>query len=154
MRIPGFIFAALLINSCSTGAPCSSCPKMEGRYAMTYKDPTVESPDCATVTSPPGPLTIEITRSGAEIRSTFNGTPARGMLQDTSDFSLLGTAEPDGGTDGGSQTTLTLRGFYLPEKRRGEDGGEPAQLVAKWVTHTERGAKLCDAERPATGVKQ
>ena len=120
---------------------------MEGTYAMTYKPPTVESADCATIAGPAGPMTIAITRSGAEVRSTFYGIVARGMLQDTSDFSLAATDSPE---DGGTQQSYTLRGYYVPPKLMGTTG----TIEGKWITHGERGSKMCDVERPATGVQQ
>lgn len=120
---------------------------MEGTYAMTYKAPTTESPDCATLAGPAGPTTIAITRSGAEVRSTFYGIAARGMLQDTSDFSIAGTDSPD---DGGTQQSYTLRGYYVPPKTMGTMG----TIEGKWITHGERGSKVCDVERAASGVQQ
>ena len=142
----------LLAIGCVDSAPCSSCPKIEGTYAMTYKGLTVESPDCATIPAPPGPAVITITRSGAEVRATLNGRPGRGMLQESSDFSIAAAEEPDAGTDAGVQSYV-LRGFFIPPTVRA-DGGEPGTISGKWVTHAESAAKICDAERPATGIKQ
>lgn len=134
-------------TGCSESAPCSACPKMEGTYAMTYKAATAESPDCASLAGPAGPATIEITRSGAEVRSVFYGVPARGMLQDSSDFSIAGTDSP---TDGGTTQSYTLRGYYVPPKLTGAKG----TIDGKWITHGERSTKVCDAERPFSGLQQ
>ncbi len=150
MRI-GLGGLVILFLGCGDGAPCTtSCPKLEGSYAMTYKELSSQSPDCASLTPPSGPTVIEITRSGAEVRATLNGNPGRGMLQDTSDFSISAT---DGAEDAGFQS-LTLRGYFVPPVQRGADGGDPGTIQGKWITHTERGAKVCDAERPCNGVKQ
>ena len=139
-----------LVAGCVDSAPCSThCPKIEGSYLMTYKDLTVQSPDCAATSIPAGPASVEITRSGAEVRATLYGNPGRGMLQDTSDFSIAATGFPDGGTQ-----TYVLRGYFLPPVRRGVDGGDPGTITGKWITHAERGAQVCDAERPYTGVQQ
>ena len=146
--------ALLLMIGCVEADLCSTtCPKMEGTYAMTYRAVTIESADCALVAAAEGPRLIQITRSGAEVRATLNGASGRGMLQDTSDFSIAATEEPDGGTDAGTQS-FTLRGYFIPPVMRGADGGDPAMIEGKWITHAERGAKVCDAERPFTGIKQ
>ena len=145
-------FTLVLAVGCSPAVPCSVCPKVEGRYAMTYKAVTSESPDCTKIPAPPGPSTIEITRSGAEVRATLNGSAGRGMLQDSNDFSITATEEADGGNVG----TLTFRGYFVPPVLKG-DGGEPAMINGKWITHTETGGDagtFCDAQRPATGIKQ
>lgn len=138
---------------CDGGSPCGTCPKVEGTYALTYKAASSESPDCASIPAPPGPARLEITRAGAVLRASLNGAPGQGLLQETLDFSISAVEEPDGGTDGGSQQTVMLRGYFVAPVVKG-DGGEPGALIGKWVTHTERGAKFCDAERQATGVKQ
>jgi hypothetical protein len=141
------VVAAATAAGCSGGSPCSACPKIEGTYAMTYQPPTVESTDCAGLPGPEGPATIAITRSGAEVRSTFYGVSARGMLQDTSDFSISGTSSPE---DGGTQQSYTLRGYYVPPKAT----GLPGTIEGKWITHGERGSKVCDVERAASGQQQ
>ncbi len=147
MRELSIAFLLVCTAACSGGAPCSACPKMEGTYAMTYKAPTAESADCATLAGPEGPKTIEITRSGAEVRSTFYGVTARGMLQDTSDFSIAGSDFPE---DGGTQQSYTLRGYYVPPKLMGTTG----TIEGKWITHGEKASKVCDVERPFSGVQQ
>lgn len=136
----------LVVTACSEAAPCSNCPKMEGTYAMTYKAPTVTTTDCGAVPGPEGPSSITITRSGAEVRSTFYGVTARGMLQDTSDFQIAGTDTPE---DGGTVQSYTLRGYYVPGK-----SGAKGTIEAKWITHGEKGSKTCDVERACTGVQQ
>jgi hypothetical protein len=144
----------LLAVGCVDAAPCSTtCPKIEGTYAMSYEATTIESPDCASIPAPTGPSSIVIVRSGAEIRATIFGIPGRGMLQETSDFSIAADETPDGGADAGTQSYV-LRGYFLPPAQRGLDGGTPATILGKWITHAERGAKVCDAERPYTGIKQ
>ena len=102
MRIVLGLAPLLMIGCVEAGLCSSNCPKMEGNYAMTYRALTVQSADCAAVPAAEGPRLIQITRSGAEVRATLNGASGRGMLQDTSDFSIAATEEPDGGTDAGS----------------------------------------------------
>ncbi|MBS1154001.1 MAG: hypothetical protein H6Q89_5699 [Myxococcaceae bacterium] len=145
--------AVLLAAGCSDSSPCSSCPKIEGRYLLSYEPVTIASPDCAALPAPAGQPLVEITRGGAEVRATLYGNPGRGVLTDTSDFSISAAEPPDGGSDAGTQS-YTLRGYYLPPTLRGADGGEPAKILGKWITHGESGAKICDAERPFTGVRQ
>ncbi len=141
----------LLEIGCVESAPCTTaCPRIEGNYSMTYQPLTVETADCALLPPPAGAANLEITRSGAEIRASLNGAMGRGTLHDTSDFSISAN---DIGPDAGTQS-YTLRGYFVPPISRGFDGGEPATIKGKWITRAERGAKICDAERPYVGLKQ
>lgn len=152
MRLP-LVVLLLATVGCDSGEVCSdNCPKLEGSYKMTYKDLTAETPDCMVLPAPAGPATVEIMRSGAEVRATLYGNPGRGMLQVTSDFSIAADETPDGGADAGTQS-YTLRGYFVPAVLKG-DGGTPATITGKWITHGERSGKVCDAERPYTGTRQ
>ncbi len=151
MRIVPAALVVLFLG-CGDASPCASCPALNGTFAMTYEATTIESPDCASLPAPAGPASVTITRSGAELRSTIYGVPGRGVLQASADFAITAAEVPDGGADAGGQSYV-LRGYYLASTRAGADAGS-GSIIGKWITHGERGAKICDAERPFTGIKQ
>lgn len=143
----------LLAGCANTPGLCTACPPIEGHYEMLYQpyDGGFDlSADCATVSPPLGPPTIDITRNGAELHATINAIACHGQLTDSADFSLTGT-EGLGG-DGGNLRQVALRGYFVAGTSG--DAGAPAQLQAKWITHTELGAKACDAEQRCTGAKR
>jgi hypothetical protein len=144
----------LLLAGCPTApALCSVCPPIEGHYEMFYQPydgGTDLSADCATVMPPAGPPTIDITRSGAELHATINAIACHGQLADSADFTLTGTE--DLGGDAGNLRQVSLRGYFVAATSG--DAGAPAQLQAKWITHTELGAQACDAEQRCTGTKK
>ncbi len=146
---------ALLLNlGCDGSALCSSCQKMEGTYALTAGHPAIESPDCASVPASPVPASVTITRQGAELRATIYGIKGRGVQLDTADFSISGAEEPDGGAKAGT-ASFTLRGLFRAGMSSADAGMiTPASLEGTWVTHAERGDKICDAQQSYLGIKQ
>ena len=145
----------LILNlGCSGAAPCSRCEKIEGTYALFFEAAAIQSPDCAAVPARPGPASVTITRQGAELRATIYGIKGRGVQQDTADFSISGTEEPDGGANTDT-ASITLRGLYRGPVLRADAGvTKPASIEGKWVTRAERGGKICDAEQNYAGIKQ
>lgn len=155
MRI-AVVIGVLLLSGCGdTPGLCTqtACAKVEGSYAMEYEPVTIESPDCATLPQIAAPAGVVLKRMGSEVTATIGGIPARGFLQGTAEFSLLGTAETDGGTDAGV-STFSLRGYYSAGTAKPDAGSPPGRILGKWITHVENGTRSCDAERPFTGTKQ
>lgn len=155
MRIAAVIGVLLLAGCGETPGLCSDtvCAKLEGSYAMEYEPVTIESPDCATVPGLAPPANVVLKRKGSEVTTSVSGIPARGFLQGTAEFSLLGTAGTDGGSDAGA-STYTLRGYYAAGTAKPDAGIPPGRILGKWITHAENGTRSCDAERPFTGTKQ
>ena len=137
---------ALALAGCPNApAPCTICPKIDGVWQMVYQPldgGTDSSPDCATISAPAGPSTIEIFQSRALLHATINGITCQGQIADTYDFSITGTQYLAG--DAGNVLQVTLHGYYVP-------GADAGTLQAKWTTHNEVGAKYCDADQSCVG---
>jgi hypothetical protein len=121
---------------------------MEGKWALTYRDGGGVSGDCVGVSPAEGPATVEILRSGAELRSTLGGLAARGTVYDTSDFTLSATEVFE---DGGSRS-LGLKGYFVPAGGK-PDGGTPARLEGAFTSRADRGALSCVNDQRFSGLR-
>jgi hypothetical protein len=95
------LVAALVLAACGNNLPCTECPPIEGRYAMTYKDLSLDG-GCGERAAPV--QVLDIARSGSELTSPDAGLS--GTLYDTFDFSLRARA-------GGELRSLSYTGKYV-----------------------------------------
>lgn len=143
-----WVLAVVLVAACDDARPCSSCPPLEGRYALTYEGGATAG-DCATARVGEPPRELEIARSGPTIRSTALGVELTGTLYDTFDFTLAGAGVSDAGSD-----AITYRGKFLPPSNA-TDGGT---LLRGSYSGTHRPVpateNTCILERSFSGTKR
>ncbi len=129
----GFVFAA-----CTDALPCSTCPEMEGAYAVSWEAPTG---NCAVgVTRTTG---LNVTRVGSSLHSTVAGQQLTGTLYDTYDFSL----------SGGIDVSYTLRGRLA---LGAHDAGAQAIHLVGTLRTSARGrdaGTFCDTDEKFTADK-
>jgi hypothetical protein len=131
-----------------SGAPCTTCPPIEGRYALEFEAGTIPA-DCASlgVGLPQGPLDIQ--RTGAGLTATLEGVPMEGTLYQTYDFSLLGT-QPS--LDGGS-TQFTVSGRYTPTRVDGGMGSISGSFTGTYARGSAQGTRRCSVFRAYTAAQ-
>ena len=75
----------LTMTACTDALPCSSCPAIEGAYAVSW-----EAPMSSCSVGVPRTTGLSFTRVGSSLHSTVAGQPLTGTLYDTYDFTLSG----------------------------------------------------------------
>ncbi|HYI00790.1 hypothetical protein [Hyalangium sp.] len=141
--------AALAAGCGDNGSPCSTCPSMEGRYALEFAEGAIPA-DCASlgVTLPQGPLDIQ--RAGAGLTATLEGVELQGTVYQTFDFSLLGT---QAALDGGS-TQYSVSGRYTPARTDGGTGGISGSFTGTYARGSAQGTRRCSILRAYTAAQQ
>jgi len=143
------LLSALLVSGCTgDNKPCTTCPPIEGTYALGFEETGAAGCDGGT---PPQRDTLALTRHGASLSGhTEVWEDLTGTLYESGDFSLSGTTE-DGGT---GLDTVSVQGHY----RAGiGDGGTPS-LDGTWVESHQRstpsGPQPCTLTRAFSGARQ
>ncbi len=141
---------ATLSGGCGeSAAPCTTCPPIEGRYALEYGAGTIP-PDCTAlaVALPEGPLDIQ--RVGSQLSGSVDGVALQGTVFSTYDFSLVSTVGPtDGGTD-----TLSFSGRYASARGDGGTGQLAGSFSGTYSRNTPQGTRRCSLTRPFTATQQ
>jgi hypothetical protein len=133
----------------SNGAPCTSCPPMEGRYTVEFAAGEIPN-DCATlgVTLPQGPLDIQ--RAGGGLTATWDDIEMQGTLYQSLDFTLLGAeAQPDGG-----RTQFSVNGRYAPGGTDGGVGSISGTFTGSYTRGSAQGPRNCSILRAYTAAQQ
>lgn len=131
------------------GAPCTSCPPLEGRYTVEFA--AGELPDeCMElgVGLPQGGLDIH--RAGAALTATWEEVALQGTLYQSLDFTLLGT---DTRLDGGS-TQFSLSGRYTPGSADGGLGAISGTFTGSYTRGAAQGTRRCSLYRAYTATQQ
>ena len=132
-----------------SGAVCTSCPSMEGRYTVEFAAGAIPA-DCTAlgVTLPQGPLDIQ--RSGGGLTATWEEVELEGTLYQSLDFNLLGTqAEPDGG-----RTQFSVSGRYAPGSTDGGVGTLSGSFTGSYTRAAAQGPRNCSIFRAYTAAQQ
>jgi hypothetical protein len=139
---------ALAAGCGDNGAPCTTCPPVEGRYTVAFEPGTIPA-DCASlgVGLPQGPLDIQ--RTGAGLTATLDGVPMEGTVYQTFDFTLLGT---QAGLDGGS-TQFSLSGRYTPGRLDGGTGALAGSFTGAYARGSAQGTRRCSLYRAYTAAQ-
>jgi hypothetical protein len=143
------ITATALAAGCGdNGAPCTTCPSMEGRYPLEFEGGTIPA-DCASlgVELPKGPLDIQ--RTGSGLTATLDGVPLEGTVYQTFDFTLLGT---QAALDGGS-TQFSVNGRYAPGRTDGGTGGISGTFTGTYARGSAQGTRRCSIFRGYTATQ-
>lgn len=116
LGIPVGVVVAAVVSACGgDNQECTTCPKLEGKWALT-----AGGPDRTCSPSEAPPASIDITRVGAAIRSQLPGGELTGTIYDTYDFTLSGSVYPaDGGIS--RADSLSIRARFIPG---GPDAGD------------------------------
>lgn len=139
--------AALIASAaCTNVRPCTTCPKLEGTWAFTYRAAS-PSGECSGVTLPTPPPSMSITRAGSRAYTQAAGVELGGTVYDDNQFSLDGTSPGVG--DGGT-LTVELRGLYVDSA---PDAGSGPQLRGTFTVRASRGAESCSAASDYTAVR-
>jgi hypothetical protein len=132
----------------STGAPCTSCAPIEGRYPLEFAAGTLPE-DCAAlgVDLPRGPLVIQ--RMGNGLNATLETVPMQGTLYQSAEFTLLGNQTGDGG----STTQFSLTGTYTPGQADGGTGKLSGSFTGTYNRPSPQGMSRCSLFRPYTATQ-
>jgi hypothetical protein len=140
--------AAML--GCSDALPCSRCPAIAGRYALSWESPSgTPSSACATLAPAEPPDALDLEQATASVTSHLDGIRLTGTLYDTLDFTLLGSNP----VEGGGADSVQLRAQFTAAS---SDGGV-AQIRGRAV-HTYRRTgpgpqQLCTLDRGFVGLR-
>jgi hypothetical protein len=132
----------------NSGAPCTTCAPIEGRYPLEFEAGTVPA-DCASlgVALPQGPLDIQ--RSGSGLAATLAGVELEGTLFQSNDFNLLGAQSS---LDGGS-TQFSLSGRYTPAALDGGTGSISGSFTGTYARGSAQGTRRCSIFRGYTATQ-
>jgi hypothetical protein len=140
----------LLSPGCGdSGAPCTNCPAIEGRYPLTFADPSVPA-DCAElgVALPKGPLDIQ--RTGSQLTASVEDVALQGTIYQSQDFTLQGA---QAALDGGS-TNMSFNGRYTPGNPDGGVGRIAGTFSGTYARGTTQGTQRCSINRSYTATQQ
>jgi len=139
---------ALAAGCGDSGAPCKTCPPIEGRYALEFEPGAIPA-DCTSlgVGLPQGALDIQ--RAGAGLTATLDGVPLEGTVYQSFDFNLLGTQSA---LDGGS-TQLSLSGRYTPGRLDGGTGAIAGSFTGTYARGSAQGTRRCSIFRAYTAAQ-
>lgn len=145
----GLTATAVAAGCGDNGAPCTTCPPIEGRYPLEFEAGTLPA-DCTSlgVGLPQGALDIQ--RSGSGLTATMDGVPMEGTLFQSNDFSLLGAQS---GLDGGS-TQFSLSGRYTPGRLDGGTGSIAGSFTGTYARGSAQGTRRCSIFRGYTATQQ
>ncbi|MFL5318727.1 MAG: hypothetical protein ACJ790_03655 [Myxococcaceae bacterium] len=133
----------------SDNQTCSTCPKVEGTWAITSGQPDQA---CSNGKAPPSSLTI--TRVGSTIRSTIEGNELTGTVFDTFDFTLSGaTGGSTGGADAGVRVPdhVELRAKFI--EGTGDGGVDTFHGTWAFTPAADAGSQTCVETRDVTGSR-
>jgi hypothetical protein len=133
-----------------TGAPCTHCPPIEGRYPLEFAAGAVPT-DCASlgVALPKGPLDIQ--RAGSQLTATMDDVSLQGTVYQSAEFNLLGSQVPQ---DGGSSTQFSLTGTYTPGRPDGGTGKISGSFTGSYARPSAQGTSRCTLPRAYTATQQ
>jgi len=143
------ISATALSAGCGNGgSPCTTCPPIEGRYALQFAAGAIPA-DCTSlgVELPQGPL--EIQRSGGGLTATLDGVTMEGTVYQSFDFNLLGAQSA---LDGGS-TQYSVSGRYTPGRADGGTGGISGSFTGTYARGSAQGTRRCSIIRAYTAAQ-
>ncbi len=147
----GLLVCLAVLAACdSDNRPCTTCPPIEGRYALAFES-TTNTGSCQGV-NPPAGGTLVIGRQAATLTGSFPPyEDLRGTIYTGGDFTLSGSVNTDGGTP---SSTVSIRGVYRAVVR---DGGV-ASLDGTWLEIHQRsspsGATECSLDRAFDATRQ
>lgn len=131
MRLAVSVMVLVVVFGCSTALPCTTCPPIDGTYAVTWKD------DAGTPNAQcPGPrvATWALAQRGTQVTSTIGDLTLGGTLYDSYDllmsassvavsYRLKALVIPEGTSlDAG----VRLEGTFTTSQPSG-DGGVPCE---------------------------
>ncbi|MBN1206365.1 MAG: hypothetical protein JXB05_15740 [Myxococcaceae bacterium] len=140
---------ALFAGCGESGAPCTRCPPIQGRYPLEFADESVPA-DCAAlgVALPEGPLDIQ--RAGSQLTASVDELPLQGTVYQSFDFTLQGA---QAALDGGS-TSLSFNGRYAPGNPDGGTGRISGSFSGTYARGSAQGTRRCSINRTYTATQQ
>ncbi len=135
MRLP-VLTVCLAFTACSSALPCTSCPPVDGTYAVSWVDGGNEG--C------PGPRvpTWKLTEKAPQVTTTLNDIPLGGTLYDSYDLLLTG---------GEVGLTYRLRALVIPEGTSTDAGVRLQGTLTSRVTPS--GGEACESVETFTAQR-
>jgi hypothetical protein len=142
---------AVVVSACgSDNEECSSCPPIEGTWAIS-----AGAPDQACANGRAPPQALSITRVGSIIRADIEGSELTGTVFDTFDFSLTGSVgDQVSGADGGAvkgPDTVNIRAKFV--QGNGDGGSDTFRGTWAFTPGADAGTQSCTETRQLDAVK-
>lgn len=90
MRLGWWVISLVVLGACSDAAPCSSCPPIDGVYAVSWADAVASGDGGSCSQRGPRVPTWTFAERGAQVTATIAGVNLGGTLYDTYDLVLSG----------------------------------------------------------------